>query len=93
MKKYISFLVTLIVLSACKTETKEVAVANVEDEANVLTPVSNLDMESAVIYEANIRQYSPGGTFDEFTRDIPQLKKLGVKMIWLMPVFPISEMM
>ena len=91
MKKYISFLVTLIVLSACKTETKEVAVANVEDEANVLTPVSNLDMETAVIYEANIRQYSPEGTFDEFTKDIPELKKLGIKIIWLMPVFPISE--
>ncbi len=91
MKKYISFLVALIVLSACKTETKKVALDTNDTKANVLTPISNLDMETAVIYEANIRQYSPGGTFDEFTRDIPQLKKLGVKMIWLMPVFPISE--
>lgn len=91
MKKHISFLVVLIVLSACKTETKEVASASHEDKINVLTPVSHLDMETAVIYEANIRQYSPEGTFDEFTKDIPQLKKLGVKIIWLMPVFPISE--
>lgn len=31
------------------------------------------------------------GTFNEFTKDIPQLKELGVKVIWLMPIFPISE--
>ncbi len=91
MKKYISFLVTLIVLSACKTETKKVALDTNDTKANVWTPISNLDMETAVIYEANIRQYSPEGTFDEFTMDIPQLRELGVKMIWLMPVFPISE--
>lgn len=47
--------------------------------------------ENAIIYEANIRQYSPEGTFNEFTKDIPQLKELGVKIIWLMPIFPISE--
>ncbi len=48
-------------------------------------------IDKAVIYEANIRQYSASGHFDEFTKDIPQLKQLGVKIIWLMPVFPISE--
>ena len=33
-------------------------------------------MENAVIYEANIRQYSPEGTFNAFAKNIPQLKKL-----------------
>jgi len=81
----------LFVFTACKTEQKEV-VNEVNDEpVEVLAPISNLDMETAVIYEANIRQYSPEGTFDMFTKDIPQLKDLGVKIIWLMPVFPISE--
>jgi alpha-amylase len=41
-----------------------------------------------VIYEVNIRQYSPEGTFNAFTKDIPQLKELGVKIIWVMPIFP-----
>ncbi len=48
-------------------------------------------LETAVIYEANIRQYSPQGTFRAFTRDIPVLKQLGVKILWLMPIYPISE--
>ena len=46
--------------------------------------------ENAVIYEANIRQYSPEGTFNVFTKDIPKLKKLGVKILWLMPIHEIG---
>ena len=53
--------------------------------------ISNFEIASAVIYEANIRQYSKGGTFSEFTKDLPVLKELGVKIIWLMPVNPISS--
>ena len=49
-------------------------------------------LETAVIYEANIRQYSPEGTLKAFEKDIPVLKELGVKIIWLMPVYPISEL-
>lgn len=45
----------------------------------------------AVIYEVNLRQYSPEGTFKAFENDLPRLKELGVDIIWLMPVFPIGE--
>ena len=55
-----------------------------------LTPVSDKMMENAVIYEANIRQYSPEGTFNAFAKDIPQLKKLGIRILWVMPIFPIG---
>lgn len=48
-------------------------------------------LENAVIYEVNIRQYSPEGSFNAFTKDIPKLKQLGVKVIWMMPIFPISQ--
>lgn len=48
-------------------------------------------LENAVIYEVNIRQYSPEGSFNAFTKDIPNLKELGVKVIWVMPIFPISQ--
>lgn len=55
-----------------------------------LPPVSDKMMENAVIYEANIRQYSPEGTFNAFAKDIPQLKKLGIKILWIMPIHPIG---
>lgn len=65
-------------------------VADNKDKKQI-APFAPEMMENAIIYEANIRQYSKEGSFDAFTKDIPELKKLGVKIIWLMPVFPISE--
>ena len=52
----------------------------------------NIDiLKDGVIYEANIRQYSESGKFKDFTKDIYKLKDLGVKIIWLMPIHPISK--
>lgn len=48
-------------------------------------------LDNATLYEVNIRQYSPEGTFNAFTKDLPRLKKLGVEILWLMPINPISE--
>lgn len=47
--------------------------------------------KNAVIYELNTRQFSENGTFSEVTAQLPRLKKLGVDIIWFMPIFPISE--
>jgi len=43
------------------------------------------------IYEVNIRQYTPEGTFAAFATHLPRLKKMGVEIIWFMPVTPISK--
>lgn len=43
------------------------------------------------IYEANIRQHTPEGTFNAFRDYVPELKKLGVGIVWLMPIHPIGE--
>jgi glycosidase len=47
--------------------------------------------ESAVIYEVNIRQYTPEGTIQAFIEQMPRLKGLGVDILWLMPIFPVGE--
>ena len=90
MKNISLFLITILLFISCKTEKKEVEKTPEADEKTIAA-VSNDMLESAIIYEANIRQYSKEGSFDAFTKDIPQLKELGVKIIWLMPIFPISE--
>ena len=43
------------------------------------------------IYEVNTRQFSKEGTFKAIEKEIPSLKKLGVGIIWLMPIHPIGE--
>jgi glycosidase len=43
------------------------------------------------IYEVNIRQYTPEGTFKAFQQHLPRLKDMGITIIWLMPITPISK--
>jgi glycosidase len=45
---------------------------------------------STNIYEVNIRQYTPEGTFNAFAKELTRLKDMGVQTIWFMPVTPIS---
>jgi alpha-amylase len=42
------------------------------------------------IYEVNIRQYTAEGNFAAFARHLPRLAEMGVEVLWLMPIFPIS---
>lgn len=51
----------------------------------------DFDVDRAVMYEVNIRQYSEAGTFKAFEADLPRLQAMGVDILWLMPIHPISE--
>lgn len=42
------------------------------------------------IYEVNVRQYTQEGTFRAFIQHIPRLRNMGIDILWLMPVTPIS---
>lgn len=46
---------------------------------------------NTVIYEANLRQGTPEGNLRGLQRELPRLADLGVDVIWLMPIHPISE--
>ena len=61
------------------------------DQKELSTNFNINEIKDGVIYEANIRQYSESGKFQDFTKDIYKLKDLGVKIIWLMPIHPISK--
>jgi len=43
------------------------------------------------IYEVNVRQYTPEGTFKAFQKHLDRLKKMGVQTLWFMPIQPISK--
>lgn len=47
--------------------------------------------QSSNIYEVNVRQFTPEGTFNAFATHLPRLKNMGVDILWFMPIFPISE--
>ncbi len=75
MKKYILIALSIFAL----------ALNSCKQQAQELTPI-----ESAVIYEMNVRQYTPEGTFAAAQEHLPRLQDLGVDIIWLMPIHPIG---
>lgn len=88
MRKLFLPFTILILLTACRPQTTNPqdspAPASVE-------PTFPGKLAGSTIYEVNIRQYTPEGTFNAFAKQLPRLKELGVDVLWLMPVHPISE--
>ena len=48
-------------------------------------------MADAVIYEVNLRQGSAERNLKGMQKHLPRLRDLGVDILWLMPIHPISE--
>jgi alpha-amylase len=44
------------------------------------------------IYEINLRQYTPEGSFRAFAAHLPRLRDMGVEILWFMPITPISKL-
>lgn len=49
-------------------------------------------IKNAVLYELNIRQFSQEGTLVAIIPQLPRLRKMGIDIIWLMPVHPIGKL-
>ena len=49
-------------------------------------------VRDAVIYEVYLRSFSKDGTFRSLERRLPELKQLGVTVLWLMPIHPVGEL-
>ncbi len=47
--------------------------------------------KNAVIYEVNLRHYTTESTFKSFEGEVDRLKKLGVDILWFMPIHEISK--
>ncbi|WP_339846637.1 alpha-amylase family glycosyl hydrolase [uncultured Dokdonia sp.] len=90
-KHFLSLAVIVTTLCSCEFNTTNETPAFAKALSNTSFQFDETMEESSVIYEVNIRQYSPEGTFTSFTKDIPVLKELGIKILWVMPIFPISE--
>ena len=75
MKKLLLALFSVVCLAAC-TQKQPV--------------VSATDWANTVVYEMNVRQYTPEGTFAAAQRELPRLKELGIDVVWLMPIYPIG---
>jgi glycosidase len=59
--------------------------------AAAAAPMAHVEWSrNANIYEVNIRQYTKEGTINAFAAHLPRLRKMGVDILWIMPVQPIG---
>jgi len=82
--------IILMFTIACENETKE-DMSQQQTVVGEIEPTHYDWSKNAVIYEVNTRQYSKEGKLDAVTADLPRLKEMGIDIVWLMPIFPISE--
>ncbi|WP_159579979.1 alpha-amylase family glycosyl hydrolase [Marinoscillum sp. 108] len=87
MYRFISAIVILTMCAHCQTPEQSRQL-----ESSSLVQATQPEwMKNAVLYEVNIRQYTPEGTFSAFQKHLPRLKELGVDILWLMPIHPIGK--
>ncbi len=79
MKKILFSLLSIVLLMGCCGE-KSAQPAHPEWTYNT------------VVYEMNIRQMTPEGTFAAATERLEFLKDMGIDIVWCMPVYPIGEL-
>ncbi|MDX1630148.1 MAG: alpha-amylase family glycosyl hydrolase, partial [Fulvivirga sp.] len=76
----------IVWISSCK-ETQE----KKEESAPEIATLFPEKAQDMTIYEVNIRQYTPEGTINAFIKHLPRLDEMGVDILWIMPVQPISK--
>ncbi|MCI1186236.1 alpha-amylase family glycosyl hydrolase [Hymenobacter sp. DH14] len=93
-----ALLLPLLLLGACqsgtksKSETATVATAPVAAPDSAAFTIRHPEWaRHATIYQVNVRQYTPQGTFRAAEADLPRLQKMGVGILWLMPINPIGR--
>ena len=50
-----------------------------------------MHLRNQVMYSVFVRQFSPEGTFKAVQKELPRLCKMGVDILWLLPIHPIGE--
>ncbi len=54
-------------------------------------PVTPAWVPRAVVYEVNFSVFSPTGDFKGVEARLPELQRLGVTTVWLMPIHPVGQ--
>lgn len=89
---FIASIFSVFGLMACTSTEQTEKETNAKYQPQPYVKVTHPEWsKNATIYEVNIRQYTKEGTFNAFSEHLPRLKKLGVDILWLMPIHPIGE--
>jgi glycosidase len=85
MRRDLLILVSIISIIA-------ISCTGIRNKSEIVSTVIHPEwVKNAVIYEVNVRQFTPEGTFGAFEHHLPRLKDLGIDILWFMPIHPIGE--
>jgi len=92
MRKTILLFATLFSLLLSCTNNPQVATAGTAADSDSAATIDGHPawIEQGNIYEVNVRQYTPEGTFKAFEKHLQRLKDMGVQTLWFMPIQPIG---
>lgn len=86
MKKIFSALFIFLFVASCSPKVAPVSMPGTESTSFSHPSWSH----NSNVYEVNVRQFSKEGTFAAFEKSLPRLKKMGVEILWFMPITPIG---
>ncbi len=87
MKKFLSMVCIIIIggfITGCETDRDDITLLQ-------SARISEDWVRDAIIYEIYPRSFSPEGNFAGIEDRLPELKELGVTVLWLMPIHPVGE--
>ncbi len=88
-------LAVLLILPSCQSPDGRGAGTAVVEQPAIAAPASQVThpewSRNLAIYEVNVRQYSPEGTFRGFRPHLDRLRDLGAGILWFMPIHPIGQ--
>src|SRR5829696_2583887 len=94
MHKPLLLFAILFVLFAtsCNSDTTvQGSATSANSDSASVTDSYSASISQGNVYEVNVRQYTPEGTFKAFEQHLQRLKDMGVQTLWFMPINPISK--
>ncbi len=94
--KHMKLIISLLcIISACNSPGDVLPINNNDkvEYTQYGVPFKDVpNLEDAVVYEVNMRSFSASGDFQGVIDRLDEIKKLGVNVIWLMPIYPVGQL-
>ncbi|NMH27541.1 alpha-amylase family glycosyl hydrolase [Flavobacterium silvaticum] len=93
MKKIYRISIALFIgmsLWACNSDDNTAAPSPYEQYGSAFTAMPK--KQDAIIYQVNIRSYSPQGNLNGVRDGLTKIKELGANVVYLMPIYPVGEL-
>jgi len=92
MNKIIIYLLFFIAACTSPSDVQPIIIVDKVEYQQYGVPFTEVpNQEDAVFYEVNLRSFSASGNFQGVIDRLDEIKKLGVNVIWLMPIYPVGQ--